>query len=86
MSLNPERLLTRLDSLGTTTTQLARYVIAFSGGLDSTVLLHALAITRREHGKRLLAVHVDHGLHADSADWAGHCLGLLSDSASIAKL
>lgn len=51
--------------------RLKRYLVAFSGGLDSTVLLHlaARALPRR----RLLVVHVDHGLHADSADWASHC-------------
>ncbi len=37
------------------------------------VLLHALAQTRELHGKELIAVHVDHGLHADSANWASHC-------------
>lgn len=44
--------------------------VGFSGGLDSTVLLHALAQRRRD---RLLAVHVDHGLQADSTRWAAHC-------------
>ncbi|MDH3620427.1 MAG: tRNA lysidine(34) synthetase TilS, partial [Gammaproteobacteria bacterium] len=50
-----------------------RYVIAFSGGLDSTVLLHALHATSEQHGVPLLAIHVDHGLHDDSGDWARHC-------------
>jgi tRNA(Ile)-lysidine synthase len=47
--------------------------VAFSGGLDSTVLLHAAARMCREHGGRVRAVHVDHGLHADSARWEEHC-------------
>lgn len=46
--------------------------VAFSGGPDSTALLHALA-TLRHDGRRLRAIHVDHGLHADSAAWAKAC-------------
>jgi tRNA(Ile)-lysidine synthase len=43
--------------------------VAFSGGADSTALLAALAGLRpRAHALR--AVHVDHGLHADSGSWA----------------
>jgi len=47
-----------------------RLCIAYSGGLDSTVLLAALAALREREGFRLRALHVDHGLHADSAQWA----------------
>lgn len=49
----------------------ARVAIAFSGGLDSTVLLHAAA--RALPAGRLLAFHVDHGLQTPSAQWAVHC-------------
>ena len=42
--------------------------VAFSGGRDSTVLLHAL---RDVAG--VAATHIDHGLHVDSASWAAHC-------------
>lgn len=51
----------------------ARLCVAFSGGLDSTVLLHALASipSVRAHGLR--AWHVHHGLHADADRWAEHC-------------
>lgn len=45
--------------------------LAFSGGLDSTVLLHLLV--RAGLGPRLSVVHVDHGLHPDSGRWAAHC-------------
>ncbi len=47
--------------------------VAFSGGPDSTVLLHALAHTPEARERRLRALHVDHGLHADSVTWAEHC-------------
>lgn len=52
----------------------AALCVAFSGGLDSTVLLHAVARLAAERGGyRLRAVHIDHGLHADSARWHEHC-------------
>jgi tRNA(Ile)-lysidine synthase len=47
-------------------------IIAFSGGLDSCVLLYALSRLREPAGLTLRAVHVDHGLHVHSADWARH--------------
>ncbi|EAR21518.1 tRNA lysidine(34) synthetase TilS [Nitrococcus mobilis] len=46
-----------------------RLWIAYSGGCDSTVLLHA-AVTS---GLPVSALHVDHGLHPESGDWALHC-------------
>ena len=45
--------------------------VAFSGGLDSTVLLHAVATLARP--RRLRAVHVNHGLHEDADAWQRHC-------------
>ena len=47
--------------------------VGFSGGLDSSVLLHALAALAPAHERGLRALHVDHGLHARSADWSAHC-------------
>jgi tRNA(Ile)-lysidine synthase len=44
--------------------------VAFSGGLDSCVLLHALCRLRESTPLRLSALHVDHGLQPASADWA----------------
>ncbi len=48
-----------------------RLTVAFSGGLDSTVLLAALC--RLELPARVRAAHVDHGLHPQSAAWSAHC-------------
>ena len=47
--------------------------VAFSGGPDSTALLHALSQLSEVRTRGLRALHVDHGLHADSAAWAEHC-------------
>jgi tRNA(Ile)-lysidine synthase len=68
-----ESLLGKLRELEAIARRPARYVIAFSGGLDSTVLLHALVALREQLGVPLLAIHVDHGLHAESAAWVEHC-------------
>jgi len=48
--------------------------VAFSGGLDSTVLLLALArIADRFPPRGLRAVHVHHGLHPDADRWVELC-------------
>lgn len=44
--------------------------VAFSGGLDSTALLHATAQTA---GQGVIALHVHHGLQPQADDWAAHC-------------
>jgi tRNA(Ile)-lysidine synthase len=46
---------------------------AFSGGLDSTVLLDLLARLRGEAGFALTAMHVHHGLSRNAERWAGAC-------------
>ncbi len=51
----------------------ARIAVALSGGLDSTVLLHALAEFCARESLPLRALHVDHGLQPDAAAWAEAC-------------
>ena len=51
----------------------AGYVVAYSGGLDSTVLLHAMAQLREADGLTVFAVHVNHQLHPDALRWSEHC-------------
>ncbi len=48
------------------------YYIAYSGGMDSTVLLHILAADDRFNGQ-LSAIHIDHQINPDSHIWAAHC-------------
>ncbi|MGE0082374.1 MAG: tRNA lysidine(34) synthetase TilS [Thiohalomonadaceae bacterium] len=50
-----------------------RYLVAFSGGCDSTVLLHALVMLRETLAAPIAALHVDHGLQAQSEAWARRC-------------
>jgi len=47
--------------------------VAYSGGLDSHVLLHALASLRARTLRQVSAIHVDHGLQPQSGQWAEHC-------------
>jgi tRNA(Ile)-lysidine synthase len=51
-----------------------RYRLALSGGLDSSVLLHALAQERAALPGELCAVHVNHGLHPQAAEWQAACV------------
>lgn len=46
--------------------------VGFSGGMDSSVLLHALAQLPQARARGLRAIHIDHGLHADAGAWARH--------------
>jgi tRNA(Ile)-lysidine synthase len=73
VSFDQEILLHKLAELVDLAGKPDRFVVAFSGGLDSTVLLHALVSSRNTHQIQVLAVHIDHGLHDDSASWSKHC-------------
>jgi tRNA(Ile)-lysidine synthase len=55
-----------------------RFIVAFSGGIDSHVLLHLVATVLGAGKDRLLAIHVDHGLNEESAQWSRHCLSVAS--------
>lgn len=57
----------------------APLAVAFSGGPDSSALLHALAQLPQARQRGLRALHVDHGLHADSTAWAEHCRHFCDD-------
>ena len=50
----------------------ARVWVGFSGGLDSTVLLHWLK-RHLPYGIFLQAVHIHHGLNPAADAWAAHC-------------
>lgn len=51
----------------------APLVIAYSGGVDSSVLLHAALEYREQHHCDLHAVHVHHGLSDNADAWTRHC-------------
>jgi tRNA(Ile)-lysidine synthase len=48
--------------------------VAYSGGLDSHVLLYLLVRARQQYPQlNLHAIHIDHGLSPHSAAWRVHC-------------
>ncbi|MCU7250737.1 tRNA lysidine(34) synthetase TilS [Pseudomonas koreensis] len=66
----PSRLLLNLKPWRNAT----HWRVAFSGGLDSTVLLHLLAHLAQTHALPVLsAIHVHHGLQAAADAWPAHC-------------
>jgi tRNA(Ile)-lysidine synthase len=64
-----DRLLHILRSLPVVNT----YIVGFSGGADSTALLHALSTIQDQLDAPVSAVHVNHGLHDDADLWQSEC-------------
>ena len=51
-----------------------RIIVGYSGGLDSTVLLHLVKqLFREERDSLLMAVHVNHQLSTAAGNWVRHC-------------
>jgi len=48
-------------------------LLGFSGGLDSSVLLHLLAQIQTQLHFKLKAIHVHHGLSSSADDWLNFC-------------
>ncbi|HQS91567.1 ATP-binding protein, partial [Polaromonas sp.] len=48
------------------------FAVAYSGGADSTALLHAAAL---QWPGRVSAIHIHHGLQAAADDFERHCAG-----------
>ena len=70
MPFTPANLLQSLAQFPAT----RRYWIAFSGGCDSHVLLHAMTLLRSQQPDiEIHAVHINHGLQQQAAQWQEHC-------------
>ncbi|WWP00923.1 MAG: tRNA lysidine(34) synthetase TilS [Candidatus Dasytiphilus stammeri] len=51
-----------------------KFLIAYSGGLDSTVLLHQLLQLRNRRPElNLRAIHINHGISPAADGWVQHC-------------
>ena len=80
LELTPSALLSRLHSLlsshfAVKNKSSLKILVAYSGGVDSHVLLHLLSRIPAD-ALSLRAIYVDHGLQADSQVWAKHCEGV----------
>ncbi len=66
---------TLADALGPRTagSAPARIAVAYSGGGDSTALLHAAAMLQRRGAYEVFAFHVHHGIADDADQWLAHC-------------
>jgi len=53
--------------------------IAYSGGLDSHVLLQVLASIQNKIKPKLIAVHINHGISNDADLWVKHCQRICED-------
>jgi len=49
------------------------FIVGFSGGADSTALLHALCTVQNQLQTPFSAVHINHGLHDDAGAWQLQC-------------
>ncbi len=66
---------TSLQPLFGSLQQISKYIVAFSGGMDSTVLLHVM------HKLKLPmhVIYVNHHLQKDSNQWEQHCIEICKD-------
>ncbi len=69
MTFHPGQLLQTISDLPSCN----RMLVAYSGGMDSHVLLHGLISIRDELNAEIHAVHVNHGLQANAEQWAECC-------------
>ncbi len=77
MPFTPGRLKSSLgECLAAVDAPVSGLCVALSGGLDSSVLLAALVAGGAARSLPLRAIHVDHGLHADSPEWSKSCARL----------
>lgn len=65
-------ILTRV-SVSATMSPVASMAVAYSGGLDSSVLLHLAHGYAQAHGIRLFAFHIHHGISPHADAWLAHC-------------
>lgn len=69
LAFTPERLLQTLNSLPPVNS----YIVGFSGGADSTALVHALSKIHEQLKTPVSAVHINHGIHTDADQWQKQC-------------
>ena len=81
MNFTPAIIAKQLAELESFAGKPSRYIVAFSGGLDSSVLLHALVniLTEEKNEVPIFAIHIDHGLQLESSSWVELCRKTAAD-------
>lgn len=69
LAFTAERLLQTLNSFPPVNS----YIVGFSGGADSTALVHALSKILGHLEAKVSAVHVNHGIHPQADGWQKQC-------------
>lgn len=69
MPFSEKALLSQLNALEDNST----IWIAYSGGMDSHVLLHMMSLLLGEQKERMKALHINHDIHRDAGKWQEHC-------------
>ena len=70
---SPDELTQNLSAFLETLPSRKRFLIAYSGGLDSHVLLHLMVCLSEASGYDIRAIHIDHNIQRESRAWSGHC-------------
>ena len=78
MNHTPQLLHDKLEASLNELASTYKFLIGLSGGLDSVVLLHAMAKLRDQPGVniQLRAFHINHQLQHQAQNWETHCLSL----------
>ncbi len=72
LNLDPQQVLLELRNISEVDGDSTVYV-AYSGGVDSTVLLHLLSRLKDTVNFQLVALHVNHGLDSHADEWSANC-------------
>ncbi len=76
MSVTPQAFHYHLQKLSALEKKTEKYLIAYSGGVDSHVLLHLCSQLKNSPAgfeQSFSAVYIDHGLSSHSKKWGKHC-------------
>ncbi len=73
---NPVFSISNLEAVLSKLPDSKRYLVAYSGGVDSCVLLYALSQIKEKINQEIIAVHVNHSLSKNADKWEKHCLSV----------
>ena len=77
--MSPASFITKFQTILQSLPDCQGYLIAYSGGMDSHVLLHAMYALRTELPAPVAPIHINHGLSANAPAWQQHCQKVCAD-------